>query len=93
MTATETTYCRNDDVAWRIIDGAAVIVTPRDGMVHQLNETGTFIWQHLETPASASALASAMCEDYDIDEKTALEHILEFLQILTAKTIVKESER
>ena len=38
---------RNPKVAWRVLEGMLVIVTPTDTTIHRLNTTGTFVWDFL----------------------------------------------
>jgi len=81
-------YARNSRVAWRIIDGAAVIVTPDDGMVHRLNETGTWLWGEISEPLSAEQLASRMTAEFEVDADTALADVCEFLAALANRGII-----
>ncbi|MDD3400597.1 MAG: PqqD family protein [Eubacteriales bacterium] len=55
-----------------------------------LNETGTFIWNQLETPKSFLELATAMCDEYEVDLQTAQKDISEFLAVLSDANAVIE---
>lgn len=50
-----------------------------------VNETGAYLWKLLEKEVSKEELLEAMLLEYNIDQKTAKEDILEFLE--TAKRI------
>ena len=40
-------------------------------MMITLNDTGRFLWQHLEEGAEMDELVQAMLKEYDVDEQTA----------------------
>ncbi|MGI6754331.1 MAG: PqqD family protein [Eubacteriales bacterium] len=56
-----------------------------------LNSVGTFLWEKLsaEGGADAESLASAVLEEYEIDEKTARADISVFLDRLSAAGILE----
>jgi hypothetical protein len=39
---------KNPLLAWREIDGAAVIISPGDSVMHELNGTGSAVWRLLD---------------------------------------------
>lgn len=47
-----------------------------------LNEVGAFLWKKLQEDVELEALVKAVCEEYEVEEETALEDVKEFLQIL-----------
>jgi len=89
----EKLFARNSRVAWRVIDGAAVIVTPDDGMVHRLNETGTWLWIEMSSPLSVEQLAVRMTDEFEVEKDTALADVLEFLETLMSRGIIMEAGR
>lgn len=48
----------------------------------RLNPTGKFLWEKLQSNTTIEELTSAMTSEYDIDEATANEDIIEFINIL-----------
>lgn len=48
----------------------------------RLNPTGKFLWEKLQSDTTIEELTSAMTSEYDIDEATANEDIIEFINIL-----------
>ena len=47
MTDVWTSYvAQNLDTPTRTIDGEALVITPHDSMLHSLNATATYVWEH-----------------------------------------------
>ena len=53
-----------------------------------LNETGAFIWNQLEKNATREGIISSLCEEYEVDNKTAEKDLGEFLDILKKKDLI-----
>lgn len=47
-----------------------------------LNDTGAFLWQHLQEDTDENALVSALLAEYDVDEETARKSVAAFVQKL-----------
>jgi predicted transcriptional regulator len=61
---------RNPKLAWREIDGETVIISPEDSQVHELNETASLIWKHVEGK-TLQQLAERVSAEYEISVATA----------------------
>ena len=51
-------------------------------MMITLNETGKFLWQHLQQGADEDSLVAAVLEEYEIDEAGARKHVAAFVEKL-----------
>ena len=40
-------------------------------MMITLNDTGAFLWEHLQVDTDEAALVAALLKEYDVDEETA----------------------
>ena len=80
---------RQKDVAWRMIEGEAVIITPSDSTMHTLNETGTRIWELIDGARSLGEVAEALQAEFEVDEKKAREDTLWFAECLAKKGLVE----
>ena len=58
-------YRRNPNIAGRVIDGLAFVITPHDNKLQTLNQTATEIWRLAADGCTADAAASAIVELYD----------------------------
>ena len=53
-----------------------------------INETGSFLWQHLQNDTTIEELVQKLTEEYDIDMATAKEDTEEFIKILNENKII-----
>jgi len=77
------------DVAWRMIEGEAVIVTPADSMMHSLNEVGTRIWQLLDGKRTIRDVASTLAAEFEVEGSRAESDTLWFVECLAKKGLVE----
>lgn len=82
---------RAQTAAWREIDGAVYAVNTKESMLHELDETGSFIWNNMESSESVDALAEKLVKTFDIDMGTAKTDITEFIDELVAKGLLTRS--
>lgn len=74
---------RKQAVLWRELDGEAVLLNPGAGCSYSLNQVGTFIWKLLDGQHTPGDIATAICEDYEVEYEQAIqdvEHILADLE-------------
>jgi hypothetical protein len=48
-------------------------------MMITLNETGKFLWEHLQNETDEAALVKALLAEYDVDEETASKCVTGFV--------------
>ena len=63
---------KNPSLAWREIDGEAVVISPEESVMHELNGTGSFIWRHVDGQRSAAEIAELLAAEYDVTSEVAL---------------------
>lgn len=51
-------------------------------MMITLNDTGAFLWEHLQTETDEDALVAALLSEYDVDENTARVSVRQFVEKL-----------
>lgn len=59
------------------------------GMI-RLNESGSFLWDHLTSETDHAALVAALLEEYDIDRVTASADVDVFLNTLREAGVLDE---
>jgi hypothetical protein len=79
---------RNPDAAWRVIDGEGVIVTPKDGLVRVLNETGARIWELSDGKATAGRIADTLAAEWGRVGAELKQDVEAFLVECSAKGLV-----
>ena len=81
------------DLAWRIIDGEAVIVSLADQKGHSeelclLNETATRIWELIDGKSTIEAIVKQVAEEYDVDAQTMQSQVGRFLITLAKSELI-----
>ena len=84
---------RNPKLAWREIDGEAVIISPEDSHVHELNETASLIWTNADGQHSVDEIAGVMAGKYDVALAMAKSDVTELIEILSAKGLLVTSKK
>ena len=84
---------RNPKLAWREIDGEAVIISPEDSHVHELNETASLIWTSADGRHSVDDIAGVMTAKYDVSLPMARADACELIEMLSAKGLLVSPER
>lgn len=83
---------RCDDLAWRMYDGEAVIMTDGGSQIHTLNKVASFIWELADGKLTVEKIAANVYDRFDIKEDTAVTDTLEFAQQLADKGVIKFSD-
>jgi hypothetical protein len=74
----ESVLVRNERIAWRVLEGDAVILFPEAGSLHRLNGTGTRMWELLDGSRTLGSIAELLVDEYEVtfdqatDELTAV---------------------
>src|SRR6201987_2232158 len=84
---------RNPKLAWREIDGEAVIISPEDSHVHELNETASLIWTNADGKHSVDEIAGVIAARYDVELLEAKADVDELIGVLSAKGRLVASKR
>lgn len=70
----------------REVAGQIVVLPTGDdldlNMMITLNETGRFLWEHLQEETDAPTLVAALLEEYDVDEAKAAAAVAQFVKKL-----------
>ena len=80
-----------DKVAWRVVDGEAVIVHADSSAYYGLNSTGTFLWEAIATaPMGADDLAARLSERYGVAREAVRADVDAFLSSLGDEGLLQE---
>lgn len=83
-----------NDFLKRTIAGECVVVPVGNtaltfnGLI-SLNEVGEFLWDHLLEDTTFDQLIAEIMEEYDVEEETARQDALEFVNRLKAASIIE----
>jgi hypothetical protein len=79
---------KNPDLAWREIDDETVIISPHDSVMHELNDTGSFLWNNIDGKKSAAELAELLVENYQVAPDIALSDAQALLEEMSSRKLV-----
>lgn len=57
--------------------------------IYTLNETGAFIWEHIDGKANLEDIIFALTLEYEIDRVTAESDVMDFIENMSKYLIVK----
>ena len=81
-----------DGFVLRKVGGDNIVVPTGDtldlNMMVTLNETGKFLWQHLQQGTTEEALVQALLAEYDVTAEVAAEHVHKFVEKLHANAFL-----
>ncbi len=84
---------RNPKLAWREIDGEAVIISPEDSHVHELNETASLIWTNADGKHSVDEIAGVIAARYEVELPAAKADVQELIEVLSGKGLLVASRK
>jgi len=87
-TPASATWQKNPALAWREIDNETVIISPNDSVMHELNDTGSFLWKNIDGKKSAVELARLLSESYEVTPDVALADTQALLDEMSARNLV-----
>jgi hypothetical protein len=79
---------QSPEVAFRIIEDEAVILTPEDGMLHNLNVLATRIFELSDGSQRVKDIIQIICDEFEVNETVARRDILDFIGALQKKNIL-----
>ncbi|MFH1438091.1 MAG: PqqD family protein [Pseudomonadota bacterium] len=91
----EKKWTRSPDVVARKIGEDTILVPVGSSIVSSrclftLNDTGSFIWEHLAVPRTFSQISSALVEEFDVTRQKADKDLTRFLRELAEEGCVEE---
>ena len=88
-------YLRRDEFVYRHVAGEHLLVAlrrDRQAPLFMLSATGAFVWERLGTWQTASGLAAALEERFEVDGDTAASDVATFLAQLRELGAVQQRE-
>ena len=82
---------RKPGLAERVIEGKTYVIDPASSTLHEIDETGTFIWRAIDGTRSHAQLTQLVTKEYDVTETEARKDIDEFLVALKKQGLLKSN--
>lgn len=78
----ESYLVRSPFLAWRILDGSAVIISPQERELHSMDEVGTAIWRLADGSHTLAQIAQDLSREYAAAPEQILPDVIAFAQEL-----------
>jgi hypothetical protein len=75
--------------AWTEIQGSAMVITAETSVLHEFNETGTYIWQHLTGEHTLQEIAQMLVEEFDVPPAQAQADVSKFVARLLEDKLIE----
>jgi Coenzyme PQQ synthesis protein D (PqqD) len=69
---------RISGIAWRLVEGEAILVNAKRDEVIHLDPVGSFIWSKMEGDTTLQEIAQDLTEEFEVDLETAVQDSIEF---------------
>lgn len=76
---------KNANIPWRVIEGEALIVSPREGLIYPLNAVAARLWELMDGQRTCGEMVAVIGEEFEVDKKTLQKDILNFVSDLVKK--------
>jgi len=84
---------QSKEIAFRVIEGEGILLTPEDGKLHNLNPVGTRIFELANGKRTVKEIAAMIAGEFDVSEKVAERDTLNFTESLAHAKILKLSAK
>jgi hypothetical protein len=82
---------RRIDVNVRILDGEVVVLDRQAGLIHQLNQTASYIWDRCDGQSTVAEIANQLAAAFDVDVNTAVHDVTTALMQLQRLGLIESS--
>ena len=82
----------SSELIWRELNDGTVIVTPDEGKVRVLNQTGTAIWLLIDGTNSLGEISTHIASKFEVGQAEALRDAEAFLTDLSFRGLITISE-
>jgi hypothetical protein len=70
---------RSNEIAWRVYDGEAVLMSDDGTQIHTLNQVSTLIWELADGSNSIKDMVVRICDRFEVAEDEATADVSEFI--------------
>ena len=71
--------CRAPGIPWQSFEDGAVLISPKISLVHELNETGAFIWAQADGTRDITEIAKNVIEEFEVEPSVATADVENYL--------------
>ena len=67
------------DVIFQEVNGESILLDNSGGLIHQLNTTASFIWQHCDASNSIETIANILAQNYSVSIEDAINDVTDVI--------------
>jgi hypothetical protein len=90
---TDTTLKQHERVAFRVIDGSAVLVNPENSSLYWLNSVATAVWEMADGENTLESIARRLTDEFEVGYATALADAESMARAFLQMKLLVESPR
>jgi Coenzyme PQQ synthesis protein D (PqqD) len=83
---------RRSDLSYRTIEGETLILNRKEGHLHQLNPTASFIWDCCDGNSNIADITDRLAGAYEVNSSTARKDVEEVLSNLRSSNLLEGLE-
>ena len=87
----DTVINKNLEIDDTDLDGEKVMMNLDKGEYFMMNEVGSRIWEIISEPINVKGIIENLCSEYEVDEETCKDTVLEFLGRLNNAELISVS--
>lgn len=88
MLSIESKFKKNENLAWRNIEGQIFIVDPKRNILHELNPVAARVWELIDGKRTLKETGEQICQEFEVTPEEAEKDILELIEELKEKNLV-----
>jgi len=88
----QSSFVRNSDVSWKILEDKCILLHLTSGNYYTLNKVGRFLWESLDGKKKLEDICEEVIDHYRIDTETVKNDIIEITRDLLREGLVEEYE-
>src|SRR5215475_8639255 len=80
---------RRSGVHVRIVEGETVILDRREGLIHQLNRTASYVWDRCDGQSTLVDIGQQLVATFDVDANTAVDDVAAVVEQLRRLNLIE----
>ncbi len=82
---------REEGLAWRVLEGLAIVINPRDNMLYPLNAVGSRLWELADGSQTLGEITAALLDEFEVERQVLETDLQEFAGQMAEKRLIKVS--
>lgn len=78
------------NVRVRVIDEETIVLDRGQGLIHQLNQTASFVWERCDGRCTLEEIATRLMEAFDVDFNTAVDDVRKVIEQLEERKLLEQ---